>query len=118
MGIERVVEIIKETQPNALKERTKPKIFLVHIGDLAKKKSLSLTEEFRQNNIPVINVLGKDSLSQQLEAADRMNSPLALILGQREVYENSIIIRDMDSGTQESVPLRNIIEEVKRRLKG
>ena len=118
MGIERVVEIIKETQPNALKERTKPKIFLVHIGDLAKKKSLSLTEEFRQNNIPVINVLGKDSLSQQLEAADRMNSPLALILGQREVYENSIIIRDMDSGAQESVPLRNIIEEVKRRLKG
>lgn len=74
-------------------------------------------EEFRQNNIPVISVLGKNSLSQQLEAANKVNSPLTLILGQREVYEQSIIIRDMDSGAQEPVPLGKVVEEVKKRLR-
>ncbi|MBI4123246.1 MAG: histidine--tRNA ligase [Parcubacteria group bacterium] len=117
MGIERIADVIRETQPNTLIQKVKPRIFLVHIGDLAKKKSLSLMEEFRQNNIPVISVLGKNSLSQQLEAANKVNSPLTLILGQREVYEQSIIIRDMDSGAQEPVPLGKVVEEVKKRLR-
>ncbi len=117
MGIERVIEIIetKESAPSA--GRSKPRVFLVHIGDLAKKKSLSLMEEFRRSNIPVVSALGKNSLSDQLERADKLGLPLAVILGQKEFYEDSIIIRDMKTGVQESVPLAKLVEEVKKRLR-
>ena len=118
MGIERIIEILEASGTTVSLRNSKPRVFLVHIGDNAKKKSLSLMEELRRSNILTSNALGKDSLSAQLEAANKMGVSLALILGQREVYEESIIVRDMVSGVQEPVLLKNVVEEVKRRLKG
>ncbi len=117
MGVERVIEILQASGTNTAPRGGRPKIFLIHIGDQAKKKSLSLMEELRRGRIPTANALGKDSLSAQLELANKLGSPLALILGQREVYEGSIIIRDMVSGVQEPVLQKNIVEEVKKRLR-
>jgi len=115
VGIERIIDVMKMDNDHK-QPRSKSKIFLVHIGDMTKLKSLALIEEFRRHNIPVIEALGKDSLSPQLERAAKIESPLALIFGQKEAYEESIIIRDMVTGVQESVPLAHIVEEVKRRL--
>ena len=61
--------------------------------------------------------LGKESLKAQLRAADKSGAALALILGQKEVFEETIILRDLKSGNQETVPLTKIIAEVKKRLK-
>ncbi|MEX2033380.1 MAG: histidine--tRNA ligase [Candidatus Colwellbacteria bacterium] len=117
LGIQRLIEILKTSGTAVPLKTSKPKVFLVHIGNGAKKKSLSLMEELRKANISTSNALGKDSLSAQLEAADKMGAPLALILGQKEVYEGSIIIRDMENGIQESIPMRNVVEEIKKRLR-
>ncbi len=117
MGIERVIEILKAAGTNISSKNSRPKVFLIHIGGTAKKKSLSLMEELRRSNISTSDALGKDSLSAQLEMANKLEVPLALILGQREVYEGTIIIRDMENGVQESVLLGKVVEEVKKRLK-
>lgn len=116
-GAERIIELMMARRDEIKLPKPRVKIFLVHIGDLAKKRSLALIEEFRRSNIGVISALGKNSLSEQLETANKVGSPLALILGQREVYEESIILRDMQTGVQESVPLKKVVEEVKKRLK-
>lgn len=110
-----VFKVVKEGK--LLNVKNKEKVFLVYIGDLAKRKSLSLIEEFRKHNVPVIESLGKDSLTTQLEIAARLNAPLALIFGQKEAYEETIMLRDMKTGVQELIPLKKIVEEVKKRLK-
>lgn len=116
IGLERVVEMLKaDTKDQTLK--VKSKVFLVHVGEMTKKRALLLIEEFRKVNMPIMEALGKDSLSAQLERAAKINSPLALILGQKEAYEGSIILRDMETGVQESIPISKIVEEIKRRLK-
>jgi len=117
MGVDRVVELMKEHNPKLFKPKTKKKIFLVHIGDLAKKKSLPLMEEFRKANIPIRTSFGKNSLSNQLEAANKARSDMALILGQKEVYEESIIIRNMETGVQETVPFAKAVGEVKKKMR-
>ena len=91
-------------------------MYLVHVGALAKKKSVSLLEELRKGGVNVVSNLGKSSLSAQLEGANKANAPMALILGQKEVFEESIIIRDMKAGTQETVPLDKIVGEIKKKL--
>lgn len=117
LGVERVLEILKASGITSSSKNSKVKVFLIHIGEDAKKKSLPLMEELRRSHVSTSNVLGKDSLSAQLEAANKMGVPLALILGQREVYEGTVIVRDMASGVQEPVLLKNVVEEVKKRLK-
>lgn len=117
LGVERVVEALLEKQPDFGNTRLRKKVYLVHVGQLAKRKSINLLEEFRHNNIHVISNLGKSSLSNQLEAADKLEANFALILGQKEVFEDSIIIRNMKTGSQETVPLNKLIKQLKRKLK-
>ena len=116
LGVERVIEEIKKQGVN-YPASVKPKIFLIQIGKPAKKKSISLIERFREAGIRVGEALGRESLKSQLKIADREGAVLALILGQKEVFEDSIIVRDMKSGVQENVPLGKIIEDIKKKLK-
>ncbi len=113
IGCERVIEILKSSyEPGKLK----PKVFLVYIGEVARIKSLSLIEDLRRNRIQVAEALGKNSLSSQLETAGKLGSPLALIFGQKESHEGNIIIRDMETGVQEIVPIAKLADEIKKRL--
>lgn len=116
VGVERVIEVMKASGKQVSTKGTS-KVFLVHMGDEAKKRGLSLIEEFRKGGVRIGESFGKDSLKSQLRVADKDQAQLSLILGQREVFEGSIIIRDMETGAQESVPLEKVVEEVKKRLK-
>jgi histidyl-tRNA synthetase len=92
------------------------KVFLVHAGNLAKKKAFLLLQTLRERGIAVSEALSKESLAAQLKAANKEGITIALILGQKEIYENSVIIRDLTNGVQEAVLLDKLPEELKRRL--
>ncbi|MDP3982147.1 MAG: histidine--tRNA ligase [bacterium] len=116
MGIDRVLSAVKrQSLPS---EPSSPKIFLAQLGDQAKKKSMKLFEEFRKANISVAESLGRDSLRAQLARADKLGVSHTLILGQREVLDNSIVIRTMGSGAQKTVKLNEAVEEVKKLIRG
>lgn len=114
-GVERIVSLMQESAVQVVEPS--PKVFLAQLGDLPKKKSVKLLEEFRKAKITVAESVGKDSLRVQLARADKLGVELALILGQKEVIDRSIVIRRMDTGEQVQVPMDNVIEEVKKRLK-
>ncbi|MEK9186584.1 MAG: His/Gly/Thr/Pro-type tRNA ligase C-terminal domain-containing protein, partial [Patescibacteria group bacterium] len=59
----------------------------------------------------------KESLKDQLRNADKEESPLALIFGQKEAFEENIILRDMKTGAQETVSLKRVAEVIKRKMK-
>jgi histidyl-tRNA synthetase len=115
-GVERIVEALKSQEIPPL-ARQRARVFLIYIGEQAKKKSLGLLEALYDGGIGVKEAFSRDSLKSQLRVADREGSELALILGQQEVFEDVIIIRDMQNGAQETVPTRKLVEEVKKRLK-
>lgn len=92
-------------------------IFLAHLGELAKRRSLNFLEVLRDNDIDVRESLGRDSIKSQLKVAERVGAGIALILGQKEALDGTIIVREMDSGIQETIPQEKLIEFLKRKLK-
>ncbi|MFH0791869.1 MAG: histidine--tRNA ligase [bacterium] len=116
VGIERVVQLMKDREVKLPKSQ-EPKIYLAQLGDLAKRKTLKLFEDFRRARIPVHESLGRDSLKAQMGRANRTGVEFTLILGQKEALEGTIIIRDMATGRQDTVKLEDVIEEMKERLK-
>ncbi len=116
LGIERIIYVMQK-QEIKLPSRGGKRVFFVHVGDVAKKKSLRIIESLRSAGISVSESLGRESLKGQLKTADKEGMELALIFGQREVFEESIILRDLRNSLQESVPLTKLAEEIKRRLK-
>jgi histidyl-tRNA synthetase len=115
-GVERIIQLMKE-QGFPAAAIPGPRIFLAQLGDLPKKKTLKLLEELRKAKISIAESLGRDSLRTQLARADKLGVDYTLILGQREVLDNAIVIRKMDKGEQETVKLDKVVEELKKRLK-
>ena len=115
-GIERIISLMKEKAIRFKREKV-PQIFLAQLGNLAKRKSLKLLEDFRKEKIFISESLGRDSLKAQLKIADKIGVKYTLILGQKEALEGNILIRDMVSGGQETMKLDKIIGEMKKRLK-
>ena len=116
IGLERVVEVMRALKVN-LGLKQKSSFFFIHIGERAKKKSLRLIETLREEGFAVIESLGKDSLGAQLRAANKEKAAYALIFGQKEAFEDSIILRDLQSGVQETVSLKKLVSEMRKRLK-
>lgn len=115
LGIERIIAALK-AQGVAAQSKNQFNVFLIYMGDEAKKRAVRLLEDFYRANIPVKESFSKESLKAQFRVADKEAVDIALILGQREVFEDVIILRDMKSGNQETIPLRKIVDEVKKRL--
>lgn len=115
IGVDRVVQLMKEKNifPKTKKE---PKIFLIQLGTPAKYKSLEIIEMFRKARLPLCQSISKDSLRGQLNLAAKLEMAYALILGQQEVLKNSIIVRDMRIGTQETVMIKDLVEVIKKKL--
>ena len=115
-GVERLIAVMKSKEI-AVPGRAQKKVFLVHVGDVSKKHAFALLKDLRKAGISVSESLAKDSLNAQLRSADKEGLGMALILGQKEIYENSIIIRDLATGNQEPVLVEKVVEELKKRLK-
>ena len=121
IGLERVLTILRrqaEDEEGKYKEFATSNLFFANLGEGARKKSLNILEKLRKNGIKVHHNLGKKALRDQLELADEYEVDHTFILGQKEMKEDSIIIRDMDSGNQEVVDQEDIVEEAKELYKG
>ena len=116
-GIERAIERLLQSGFR-LDQKMEREVFLVQLGNMARKKILSLFNNLIDAHISVGESLGRGSIKSQLRMANRFNSKLALIIGQKEALDGTIIIRDMESGMQEVVTMESIVAEVKKRLKG
>jgi histidyl-tRNA synthetase len=115
IGIERVILKIKEKNI-PLKDEERGDLFLAHLGDPARRKIMVLFEELRKNGFKVRQAFTKDSLKSQLEMANQAGVKYTLILGQKEIMDGTILIRDMESGIQEIVDYKKVIAEIEKRL--
>lgn len=97
--------------------RQRMKVFFIVVGDKAKKASVRHMNELRSNGIIVEEALGKQSFKAQIKIGEKSRAALVLIVGQKEAFENTVIIRHLESGAQETITGENLVEEVKRRLK-
>lgn len=112
MGVDRVVEAkwYKKLSPRILK---KPKIYFIQLGSEAKLKSLNIIEILRKAHIPIAQSLSKDSIGSQLSIAEKLDIPYVIIFGVKEAIDNSVIVRDMSSRSQDTVKLNKLLEYLK-----
>lgn len=117
-GVERIILAMRSEGIQATRTG-QPEIFLVYLGDLGRKRALKLFDELRRAGFHVAEAFHKPGIKAQLRAADRARIPWALILGQKEALDNTVIIRNMESGTQETIDvnLDVLVPALKKRLR-
>ncbi|MEK7566919.1 MAG: histidine--tRNA ligase [Patescibacteria group bacterium] len=116
IGVDRLVETLKSRGVSLVKEK-KPDICLIQLGPQAKKKALAIFESLRKAKLSIVQSFSKDSLRGQLQSADKAGAAVALIIGQKEALDGTIIVRDMSSGAQETVMQGKIVDSLKKKIK-
>lgn len=115
IGVERVITAAKASGKLSIEKR-QVDIFFCQLGEAARRKGLRIYEKFREAGVEVAEAFSKGNLKGQLEIADKIKAPLAIILGQKEVLDGTVIIRDMESGVQEIVDVEKVVALVSKRL--
>lgn len=115
LGLERAILQMKQMNIEP-KVDDRPDIFLAQLGDVARRKAFTLFEDLRNAGIHVAANFAKSSLKGQLEIANRMAAKYTLILGQKEVLDGTVLVRDMESGMQEIVDFTKSVAEMKKKL--
>ena len=116
-GMERIIGALKKVKDIEVPNLDTCDVFVAQLGDKARKKVMVLFERLRRSGFRIAESISKTSLGQQLEEANRLKTKLALIIGEKELLDKTILIRDMESGNQEVVPEGKLESVLESRLK-
>jgi histidyl-tRNA synthetase len=89
--------------------------FVVAVGDEAAAPTRALVRRLRSAGVATDASFGSRAMKGQLRAADRAGARYALILGDREVADGTVTVRELASGEQESVPANEVETWISRR---
>lgn len=114
-GVERIIDQLK-IEGVELTVADRPQVFIAQLGQRAKREALLLSQILQEARVPFASSLDRDGMQAQLRSADRVGAKWALIIGQKEAIDKTVIFRNMESGMQEVVPQDKVVEELKKRL--
>jgi len=106
-GLERIILNLKE-QKTEIPELRRPDAFIAYLGEEAKVESMKIASALRKVGIAIITATGNKSLKGQMRQANSLGAAYALILGEQEIHNQNVILRDMKSGEQKTVPVTEI----------
>jgi histidyl-tRNA synthetase len=111
-GVDRLIEQpwFKDLAPRIMK---KPKVYFIQIGAEAKLKSLNIIEILRKAHVPIMQSISKDSLGAQLGVAEKSGAPYVMIFGQMEAVQDMVIVRNMETRSQETVKISELASYLK-----
>ncbi|MEM3547162.1 MAG: histidine--tRNA ligase [Candidatus Bathyarchaeia archaeon] len=89
------------------------RVYLYVLDDAILSYGFKVSAELRSNGIPVeIEVMDR-SLSKGLSTAGKKNYPYALIVGSKEAKAGLVTLKDMSTGLQETLPLKEVLSKIR-----
>jgi histidyl-tRNA synthetase len=112
-GIERLL-ISLEKAGVLPKHKEVGTVFVAAVNDEVRQHTLSIAAKLRNARIPSDVDVKRKSLAKQLEYANSLGIPYALIVGPQELKSGQFKLRDMKKRTEETLTLDEIITRISR----
>lgn len=107
IGVDRTV-LALEAEGKAAATAGRVDVFGVPMGAAAKAQLVVLAQQLRADGLRVDLAYGDRGVKGAMKAADRSGARLALVLGERDLDESSIVVKNLADGSQESVPFGEV----------
>jgi histidyl-tRNA synthetase len=110
-GIDRIVLALTK-QKVAQQTSKKNSVTVISVKDECMAKALEISAMLRNRGLPVeIAVMGR-SIRGALSDANRRSVAYAVIVGPKELEEEKVVLREMEKGTQRTVPISGLTEAI------
>ena len=110
-GLERIL-LALELQKLLPEQNKKIAAFVVSGGAAAEIYAFKLLTELRRKNISAAMDFGKKSMKAQMKAAAKSGAKFALIVGEDEVANSTVTVKNLETAAQVVVPLAEVSELV------
>ncbi|OBT17232.1 histidine--tRNA ligase [Vibrio sp. UCD-FRSSP16_10] len=113
MGLERLVLMLETLELNDV--RRSVDAYVVTAGEGTLMAGMKLAEELREQlpGLRVMNHFGGGNFKKQFKRADKVGAAVALVLGENEVAENNIVIKDLIGGEQITIAQADLTNKLK-----
>jgi histidyl-tRNA synthetase len=113
IGFDRLTEL---TGFNASQFNRQPDVFVAALGDKSRLMAFEWICAFGDEGILAEMDFAGKSLKSQMKRADRLEAGHVLIVGDDELEKGEAILRNMETKEQASVPLDDLVENIKEKL--
>lgn len=114
IGFDRVL-IALERQGVAISPR-RLDVFIIPIGDAMRDNGLAILRNLREASLSCDIDLNERGPSKNLDYANTIGARLAVLIGEDEWSNDSVSVRDMESGEQKEIPVKGMVEEISTML--
>ena len=112
IGLDRLVYALMQKKEFKVKE-SKPLVICI-FDKSAMKEYINLQTLLRAAGISVEIYPGEGKLKKQMEYANKIKSPAVILYGENEIKSNKPTLRDLKSGTEKSIEIKELINEIKK----
>ncbi len=115
IGFDRLVEVMEQ-----LEIQVQPRemdLYILPLGDAALEKAYHWSCELNRQGIRTETDFRGKSMKALMKRANKLNAPFVLIVGENELAENQVILRNMETKEQISLDIDTLIPELTKRLK-
>ncbi|VTP65920.1 Histidine--tRNA ligase [Serratia rubidaea] len=104
MGLERLVLLVQAVNPEFQPDPTVD-IYVISSGAGAQSAAMRLAEQVRDAapQLKLMTNYGGGNFKKQITRADKWGARVALILGEDEVAQQQVVVKDLRSGEQETL---------------
>jgi histidyl-tRNA synthetase len=103
MGLERLVLMLETLELTDV--RRSVDVYMVTAGEGTMMAGMKLAEQLREQvpGLRVMSHFGGGSFKKQFKRADKAGAVVALVLGENEVADNTVVLKDLVGGTQDTL---------------
>lgn len=105
-----------DTQHATLPDDESVQVFIAQLGQQAKTRCIPLLQQLFNAGYCVVTAGESESITSQLQLAERLHARVTLIVGQKEAVNGHVIMRDMTSGLQDDVYMDELVSVLGERL--
>ncbi len=115
LGLERILVVMDERGmfPPEIAESAPADVMVTVWSEETLTESLRLANELRRSGLRVTLYPEPDKLGKQLKYADAIKVPYACILGESELAEGKVTMKNMQTGEQETIAREEVAGKVK-----
>jgi len=113
IGLDRLTEIAGANSKDLVQT---PDVFIAALGEKGRSLAFEWTCAFCLEGVKAEMEFGDKSLKSQMKQANRLGAKHVLIVGDNEIKEGKVIFRDMETKDQDSIPIEQVVENVKLKL--
>jgi histidyl-tRNA synthetase len=106
-GIERLILNIQEGGIE-VPDQPAPLVAVVHVGEGTEDAALRLASELRKSGHSAVMNYGDRSMKAQMRSANAVGARYAAIVGEDELKENAVALRDLVSGSQRTLSVDEV----------